>query len=299
MTRAVCALAAVLLLAAGEALAASIPKEAGPPGPAWATPAFAADKLWDDGKAEFSVYRGTIERYGVTRPVTAKIIAVKEDMNDAQHVKSDRGPVAGRTTTVLKLNYLHDFETGMYAYHQMTSTFLDRSTMQLRKLAMSSTEGCGVTYVEILPMASGWRHVSHSYFDGEGDRDVVIAPLAGRPAVAWDGLALWLRALDLTIPQRFEIALLPSQLASRARNAAFVRATVVITPATAAGVTARVSYTDRDGKPRVDTFVFAAAAPHVLTHLERGDGLTLDLVKTQRIAYWEKTRPGDEKLLEP
>jgi len=293
-------MAAVLILAATDhARAASIPKEAGPPGPAWASPAFGADRLWDDGKAEFSVYRGTIKRYGVTRPVTAKIIAVKEDMDDAQRVKSDAGLVAGRTTTVLKLNYLHDFETGMYAYHQMTSTFLDRSTMQLRKLAMSSTEGCGITYVEVLPGASGWRHVSHSYFDGEGDRDVVITPQAGRPAVAWDGLALWLRALDFSTPQKFEIALLPSQIANRARIAAFVRASVEILPAKAAGVTARVSYTDRDGKPRVDMFVFAAAAPHVLTHLERGDGLALDLVKTQRIAYWEKTRPGDEKLLAP
>ena len=83
--------------------------------------------LWDDGRAEISVYRGTILRYGKLRPVRAKIIIVKEEMDLAQHVKADGGPVDGRTRTVLKMNTIFDYPTGTYDYHQMSSVCVDRS----------------------------------------------------------------------------------------------------------------------------------------------------------------------------
>src|SRR6266581_2724697 len=39
-----------------------------------------ASTMWDDGRAEFSVYTGTTERYGQPRPTNAQLVVVKEDM---------------------------------------------------------------------------------------------------------------------------------------------------------------------------------------------------------------------------
>jgi hypothetical protein len=292
--------AALFLVRAAAAYAVTIA------GHASAAPRFAvrdllADRLWDDGQAEFSVYEGTITRYGASRALAARIIVVKEDMDLAQRVKSDAGPVAGKTRTVIKQNYLHDFTTGSYDYHQMTSTFLDRGTGRLEKLAMSSTEGCGITFVELLPQARGWRHVSHSYWDGEADRDRMLVPGAGRTIVAADALPLWLRRLDLSRAQSFEVDLLPSQLAGRVRAAAFVPATIeAVGRPDRHGLPVRVRFTGAGGKVRTDRYWFDRSWPHTLVRFEGGDDPTvLERVKTMRLAYWQKNAPGDERLLAP
>lgn len=261
-----------------------------------------SDPLWDDGKAEVSTYRGTIVHYGKSRPLRVRLIAVKEDMDLAQRVKSDAGPVPGRTATVIKLNAIRDFPAGTYDYHQMSSSFLDRATGELLKLAMSSTEGCGITFVEVLPGVAGWRHVSHSYFDGEADRDLVLVPDARRRAVAADALPLWLRRLDLTHGQLATVDLLPGQLAGRVRDTTFVRATIDVagTP-DAHGLPVSVSFRDGPGQgSRTDRYWFDPAWPHPLVRFEGGrDATVFERVKTLRLAYWEKTDPGDERLLEP
>jgi hypothetical protein len=260
-----------------------------------------ADPVWDDGQAEYSTYRGTMPHYGKPRPLSARIIIVKEDMDVAARVKVDGDPPAGGARTVLKVNYLHDFPTGTYDHHQMSSVFLDRASGSLEKLAMSSTEGCGITYVEVLPGASAWRHVSHSYWEGEGDRDLSLPTRSDRPTAAWDGLVLWLRRLDLARPQSFPVDLLPGQVSGRVRATALVPATIEL-PGRVDDrgwpVTVRVAAAE--GTPeRVDRFWFEAAWPHGLVRLERADGAVLERVKTIRLDYWEKTDPGDEALVEP
>lgn len=260
------------------------------------------DRLWDDGKAEFSVYKGTIERYGKPRDVAAKIIVVKEDMDLVQRVKSEKGPIPKRTRTVIKQNYLHDFNTGTYDYHQMSSTFLDRETGNLQKLAMSSTEGCGMTYVEVLPRSDAWRHVSHSYWDGEGDRERLI-PLRPRDylKISGDALPLWLRRIDLTRPQLFEGFMLPSQVSGRVAETRFVPAFFqVIGKEDAHGLPVLVRLGGTQPGARVDRYWFDPEWPHVLTRFEGGkDATVLERVKTIRIAYWNETDPGDDRLLRP
>jgi len=261
------------------------------------------DALWDDGRAEYSTYRGTMPRYGKPRPLSARIIIVKEDMDIATRVKVDGAPVAGRTRSVIKLNYVQDFPTGTYAYHQMSSTFFNRSTGLLEKLAMSSTEGCGITYVEVLPAASVWRHVSHSYWAGEGDRDLSLPTRSDRPTLAWDGLALWLRRLDLARAQSFAVDLLPGQVSGRVRATALVPATIEVTGQVddrGWPVTVRVTAVPAGDQPEsVDRYWFEAAWPHGLVRLERADGAVLERAKTTRLAYWNETDPGDEALVEP
>ena len=260
-----------------------------------------ADRLWDDGKAELSVYRGTIERYGKPRPLAVRIIVVKEAMDEEQRVKAERFPRAGRTRDVLKVHALYDFPTGTYDYHQATSAFLDRASADLAKLAMASTEGCGITYVEVLPEAAGWRHVSHSYWDGEGDHAMVLATHRERTTLAADGLALWLRRLDLKRAQRFEVNLLPSQRSGRVQNQELPTATIEVTGrADRHGLPVVVRWTGGDARARTDRYWFDPAWPHALARFEGGaDPTTFARVKTMRLAYWEKNAPGDERLLAP
>src|SRR5438552_2963919 len=67
-----------------------------------------ASPLWDDGKAEFSVYSGVTNRYGQERATDAHLVVVKEDLLRQSLVKSDAGPLPGRTVTAIKLNFIAD-----------------------------------------------------------------------------------------------------------------------------------------------------------------------------------------------
>jgi hypothetical protein len=55
------------------------------------------------------------------------------------------------------------------------------------------------------------------------------------------------------------------------------------------------------GAPRIDRYWFDPAWPHGLTRFESGgeDATVLERVKTMRVAYWQRTAPGDERLLAP
>jgi hypothetical protein len=264
-----------------------------------------ADRLWDDGRAEYSTYEGTIQRYGIRRALTARIIVVKEDMDIAQGVKSDAGPVAGKTRTVLKQNLIRDFRTGTYDYHQMCSSFLDRSSGHLLKLAMSSTEGCGITFVELRPGEDGWQRKSHSYWDGEGTRTEALLPRAMTKFVSADALPLWLRRLDLRQAASFTISLLTSQVGNRVQPLGFRNFSIEVAGRSDRhGLPVRVRPLDESPESQAassDRYWFDPAWPHPLVRFEGGgkDATVLRRVKTTRLAYWEKTAPGDERLVLP
>src|SRR2546425_11591134 len=45
---------------------------------------FAANALWDDGRAEIDAYQASTRRYGVPRLMTAYLIVVKEDFSRSE-----------------------------------------------------------------------------------------------------------------------------------------------------------------------------------------------------------------------
>src|SRR6266498_2464297 len=92
---------------------------------------FASNRLWDDGRAEIDAYEAAIRRYGTLRPLTAYLIVVKEDLSRSQLVKADPGHDRDDLLTVLKLNHVINYQTGIYTYHQMASCFFDRASMEL------------------------------------------------------------------------------------------------------------------------------------------------------------------------
>ncbi|MFK7900590.1 MAG: hypothetical protein AB8B61_07510 [Cyclobacteriaceae bacterium] len=124
--------------------------------------------FWYQGKAEVSVYDLSQVRYGEERKGTASLIFVTEDFNTKKQVKSD-APTSKETTPVLKLNQVKKFNTGIYPYSLMTSTF-----SPMGKIAIKSTssiqEWCGHTYLQLNKKeGKDYQVTGFSYFENEGD----------------------------------------------------------------------------------------------------------------------------------
>src|SRR5262245_36726366 len=107
-----------LAAAALAALLAAAPAPAAPPGDDfW--------KHWGDGRAELSGYALVQPRYGAPRDGTAVLVFVTEDFSDSLRVKADPGRhPPSDVYPVLKLNEVRDFQTGIYDYNVMASTFV-------------------------------------------------------------------------------------------------------------------------------------------------------------------------------
>src|SRR4051812_35432527 len=100
---------------------------------------------WGDGKAELDGYALTQPRYGEKREGTAVLVFVTEDFSDSLRVKADPGKhPPSDVYPVLKLNFIRDFQTGIYDYNVMTSTFLKTEDhFAPVKISFSSQEWCG------------------------------------------------------------------------------------------------------------------------------------------------------------
>lgn len=245
--------------------------------------------LWDDGRAEYGAYEVTWARYGHHYPGRALLVLVKEPWAPDLEVKADRPRPDG--FDVLKLNHIRDVPTGVYTYHQMASVYLRRDTGALRKLAASSAEACGVSTAEVLR----GRLVTHSYFDGQGERSVPYP--AG--ALPQDGLPAHLRDY-VAGPAPAEIAVFPSLLFGRfadlspttyrlERRAA---GEVEVPAGRFAGVELRLTNGER-----FLAYTFEQAPPHRLLRFADHEGTTYRLAKAERMAYWEMHDPGDEAWL--
>ena len=249
---------------------------------------FLRDRLWDDGKAEYNVYRGEEMREGSARPARIVMIAVKEPFNSKLRVKADR--LGG--AEVLKLNQVIDVPTGVYAYHQMHSSFWDRATGALVKFSMSSNDSCGNTF------KLGWldwrdsvflRLTYHSYWDEEGDGR--LERKLPSDVVFEDELPFKLRCLRLSGTAEYLVTLYPSVIGSRLGKSEALPATIRV------GVSGAEREVEVRSPAGTDRFRFDAAFPHTLRSWKRADGGSLELEKAQRLDYWRHNRPGDESLL--
>jgi len=157
-------------------------------------------KIWGDGQAELSGYELTFPRYGHLRRGVAVTVFVTEEFSNSLRVKADPGKhPAGDRFPAMKLNLVKDFQTGIYDYNTMTSSFAALAAVNGRpagtatKVAFSSQEWCGQTYQQLLFDANGIRSSSHSYFDGEGDQQTALSYPAG--GMSEDELLLWARGM--------------------------------------------------------------------------------------------------------
>ncbi len=309
-----CFTALLLAASAGCGPGGGAPTSAGAPAPA---NAFAADPLWDDGRAELNAYDATEMRYGIPRPFTAYHIIVKEDFSKRQLVKADPGHDPADLMPVLKMNQVIELQTGIYKYQQMLSAFFERSTMDLAKLSLALFEWCGNSYKEYRRGDGRAALHVHTYWDGQAEAtyDLPVGP----DLVFHDALPLWLRSLPQTPGVRRDLRLFPTVINSRGprpeSQPAALRAVAAESVDTPAGTFTALRWeltraapatppTNRSsgtapagGQAATDVYWLASDPPYMMVAWDRADGGRYRLRWSQRLAYWELNAPGGERYL--
>jgi len=125
-------------------------------------------EYWFNGEAEITSYKLDQSRYGESREGTAVIIFVTEEFLPEPQVKANTK--SDKTIPILKMNTTKNFNTGIYPYSIMQSTFypLEGNSHAL-KISASIQEWCGQVYMQ-LNNRDGYEVNSHSYFEGEADQ---------------------------------------------------------------------------------------------------------------------------------
>lgn len=130
--------------------------------------------FWFSG-AEISSFELSQSRYGENHPGHAELIFVTEPFLTEKQVKNESGN--GTSTDVLKLNALTTFNTGIYSYRTMTSTFrpidLDNFPHAL-KSTTSIQDWCGQAFQQSNFREKKWDVELRSYFENAGDKDITI-----------------------------------------------------------------------------------------------------------------------------
>ncbi|PHR12766.1 MAG: septum formation inhibitor Maf [Aequorivita sp.] len=129
-------------------------------------------EYWYSGTAEITSYSLMQERYGEIREGSAVNIFVTEDFLPDAQVKANN--VSEENISVMKLNQMKNFNTGIYPYSIMTSTFSPISEKEHPlKITNSVQEWCGQVYMQLNNRAE-FEIESHSYFQGEADQEIYL-----------------------------------------------------------------------------------------------------------------------------
>ena len=261
-------------------------------------------KTWGDGFAELTSYDLKYPRYGAPRQGTAVSIFVAETFANSLRVKSDPGVRDKKDEfSVMKLNLVEDFQTGVYDYNLMLQSFVALESVNGRpagvmtKVAWSSQEWCGNLFKEALLDKDVLRVVSHSYFDGEGDQSLSEASPA--PAVlSEDALMLWARGMAwpvLKVGETREVPALLAMQVSRFKKGPAQWGKVVLSRSSAESFDvfrAKLS----DGRERV--YEVEKVAPFRVLKYSTSEGVEGVLVASERMKYWELNKPEGVKALE-
>jgi hypothetical protein len=272
-----------------------------------ASPAAPQDfwKHWGDGKAELNGYSLKQPRYGTLRTGTAVLVFVTEDFSDSLRVKADQGKhPASDVYPVLKANAMRGFQTGIYDYNVMTSTFLRVAPgWPVAKVSFSSQEWCGHVWHQIAPRGGRLGGLFHSYFDGEADGvDALEWPKDG---VLEDALPVLLRGWNgayLEPGESRTVPFLPSLLWTRLnhRPLGWTKATIARAAATRsvsvpAGRFDVTAYAVQIADGRKLAFEIEGAPPFRLIRQTGPDGEELALRGSTRLPYWQLNAPGGEQ----
>jgi len=266
----------------------------------------AFQKTWSDGQAELASYDLEIRRYDTPRHGTALAIFVTETFSDRLRVKADPGKhPPSDEFPVMKLNLLRNYQTGIYGYNEMQSTFValqpvdDRPSGSLVKSSYSVQEWCGTEYAQILFNRNNVRVDSHSYFDGEADRHFEIEAAEG--AISEDGLLLWARRMAGPFLKAGDSTTLPVLKGLRAHLLDHnrmewdqVRLTHLSAPAKVevpAGTFVTDAYSATWPDDRTLKFYVERERPFRIVRWETSGGEQGNLVKSTRAQYWKMNEP--------
>lgn len=303
----------VLILAAVAALLAAAPVFKAGPREARAltrmqdnTGAF--KEYWYRGKAEITRFRLEQSRYGEVHEGDAVLIYVTEDFLRDKQVKHEFGDPKD-AVSVLKLNFTRKFNTGIYPYSMMTSTFtpIERGRFPgTLKTTTTSQEWCGHTFHQLNSHKGGYRVQVRSYFQGEGDQDYTI-----KDALLEDEVWTLLRIDPAMLPTG-DVELVPGSQFLRLKHLPLkpykASASSKAVMDTALSREKLVSYTiDYKDIERSLTITYESTAPfRIVAWEERGESgfgssavvLTTRATRTHEMLsdYWNKNGTGDTAL---
>ncbi len=258
-------------------------------------PVIASDSIrdfWFSG-AEINHYTLDQSRYGQQHPGHAEFIFVTEPFLTQQQVKNETG--GQPSTDVLKLNTLRTFNTGIYSYRTMTSTFqpidLARFPHAL-KTTTSVQDWCGQSFQQINRKHSRWQVELRSYFENEGDQNSELGE-------SWLEDALWIRVrLD---PQKLptgSIQVIPGAVTARFDHQPIrpYQAFATVTQ-DSEHTTYTLNYPELQKSLKI---IFDSKFPYIIRAWEEtSPGGATKAVLTHRIMnseYWSKNKPEDRQL---
>jgi hypothetical protein len=136
----------------------------------------AFDQYWYQGLAEVSSYDLKQYRYGEMHDGDAVMIFVTEDFSKSKQVKLDNPLSAGKDRSpVLKMNAGRYFNTGVYPYSILHSTFTPVDRSGTLKTSTTIQEWCGHAYTQCNRKDKKYAFKIHSYFESEGDQSLDLS----------------------------------------------------------------------------------------------------------------------------
>ena len=250
---------------------------------------------WYSGEAEITSYKLEQVRYGELRDGKAVLVFVTEDFLPEVQVKADN--YSDKNTPVLKLNATKNFNTGIYPYSIMQSTFYPVANNQHAiKISASVQEWCGHAYTQ-LNNREAFEIMSHSYFQSEADQSFKIEK-------TWTENELWtkLRIDPKSLPVG-ELNIIPSLEYGRLSHKTIKAYNAI---ASLDNGTYIVSYTELNRSLKIN---FNTKFPYDILGWEEttvsdygasAQTLTTKATKLESIksAYWRKNHNADEGLRE-
>ncbi|RMG82457.1 MAG: hypothetical protein D6714_11295 [Bacteroidetes bacterium] len=256
-------------------------------------------EYWYRGLAELNSYHLQQYRYGELREGDAVLVFVTEDFSKSKQVKLDHPEKAGADkVSVLKLNAVRKFKTGIYDYSILQSVFTPvdiKNYPHTLKTSTSSQEWCGHTFTQLNLEEKDYRLTELSYFEDPGDRTTRI-----KKAMLEDELWTRIRIDPQSIPTG-NVELIPSSLFARLTHADIQPKQARIRLEKSEAMNLIVEYLHFD---RTLTIRFEENFPHRILSWEESNGKDwlagglskASLKKTIRSAYWTKNKNEFEPL---
>jgi hypothetical protein len=257
-------------------------------------------EYWYAGDAEITSYELEQVRYGEVHAGKAVLVYVTEPFSTTKQVKADNP--GKKDISVMKLNFTKKFNTGIYPYSMMTSTFVPIKEKQdhALKITTTSQEWCGHTFTQLNNRNGQFNIELRSYFESEGDQNFTLDK-----TITEDELWTQIRLDPEALPEG-EQSIIPAFFYLRLRHQPLkaYKATAVKKPAQAGQTTYSINYPDLN---RELSITFNNSFPHEIVQWEEnyrsGWGssakkLTTKAtkIKTLKTDYWAKNSNDDLPL---
>lgn len=260
----------------------------------------AFNQYWHQGKAEITSYHLKQARYGQLHEGEAVLVFVTEPFSTKEHVKVNQPGKSGHDVTVLKLNHLRKFNTGIYPYSVMTSVFTPTDMTQYQNplmISFSSQEWCGHVYDQLtLTNTKRYHYQLHSYFETENEEERYL-----KASLSEEALFTYIRLNPDAIPKG-DVSILPSQQFSRFQHQKVQAYKAEISVVSGDSLsTLKVAY---QNLPRTVEITFSSTFPYVITQWsettksgfgEEAKSLTTVATKNKQVLvdYWNKNQLND------